>query len=206
MTAATIDPLESGSDDEGRQARIRAAADGDQRAWNELVRRYSSLITSVARRYRLDPDSIDDVRQVVWMRCYTHLAELRDPAALPGWLRTMAHREALRMANSRRRFTVMDPADLERTLTGGDSAEDPSGGVLRSEAGQAVRDALAELTPEQRRLLIILHSETGLSYQEVSQVLGMPTGSIGPTKARCLVKLRRTAALARYLNCPAESA
>lgn len=206
LTTTTIEPIGSGSDDDDSLAGIvRAAADGHRGAWNELVRRYSSLITAIARRYRLDAASVDDVGQVVWTRCYTSLTALRNPAAMPGWLKTMAHREALRLATAQSRFTATDPADLER-MHAGAAVEDPSWRVLRSEANQVVRDGLAELTPDQRRLLIVLHSGTGVPYQELSRTLGMPTGSIGPTRARCLAKLRRTSALQRDLNPQAEPA
>ena len=191
---------------EERADLVRAAANGDARAWEELVRTYSSLIAAIARRFRLDPASVQDVEQIVWMRCFAHLRTLREPAALPGWLRTMAHREALRMAAGQSRSTTMDPDDLERILADRETTADPSVEALRSEAARAVQDGLSELTPDQRRLLIVLHADTGIPYQEFSRTLGMPTGSIGPTKSRCLTKLRRTAALQRYLSPPAESA
>ena len=93
----------------------------------------------------------------------------------------------------------MDPVDLERLLdrTG---VADGSADLLRAEAGQAVRDALAELPVEYRRLLLLLHADAQPSYREISQALGIPAGSIGPTRARCLAKLRRTSALRSYLD------
>jgi len=178
---------------------VPAAAAGDRDAWERLVARYSSMVGNVARGYRLNAGDVEDVTQTVWMRCFQHQSQLRDARALPGWLKTTTQHEALRLCTSQTRSTSMDPVDLERMLdrTG---VADGSTDLLRAEADQAVRDGLAELSPGQRRLLVLLHADAQPSYREISQALGIPAGSIGPTRARGLAKLRRTEALRNYLE------
>jgi RNA polymerase sigma factor (sigma-70 family) len=186
-------------------ALIPAAAAGDRAATANLVNRYTSLIRNVARGYRLTESDVEDVIQTVWMRCFQHLARLREPRALPGWLKTTAQHEALRLSTAQVRSTATDPADLERLLdrTG---VADGSADLLRQEAGRVVRDGLAELSAAQRRLLILLHADAQPSYREISEALGIPQGSIGPTRARSLAKLRRTAALRNYLDAAGTAA
>ena len=178
---------------------VPAAAAGDRTACKSLVDRYTSMVRNVARGYRLGESDIDDVAQTVWMRCFQHLSGLREPRALPGWLKTTAQHEALRLSTAQLRSTCMDPTDLDRILdrTG---VADGSADLLRAEADQAVRNGLAELPDPQRRLLILLHADAQPSYREISEALGIPQGSIGPTRARGLAKLRRSPALRTYLE------
>jgi RNA polymerase sigma factor (sigma-70 family) len=187
----------SGAD--GLGVLVAAAAAGDRHAWRDLVGRYTSMVRSVARGYRLNDSDVDDVAQTVWLRCFQHLSRLREPRALPGWLKTTTQHEALRLSTSRARWTSMDPVELERALDRTD-VSDGSGDVLRAEAGQALRDALAELPGNHRRLLAMLHSEVQPSYRDISQALGIPAGSIGPTRARSLEKLRRTSVMRSYFG------
>lgn len=176
---------------------VADAIAGDRRAWNRLVHRYSAMVGRVARGYRLTEGDVEDVVQAVWMRCFESLGRIRDPRALPGWLKTTAQNEALRVANARHRSEPTDPIDLERLL-GDDADPDGTGRLLRAEADQVVRDGLAELTPAHRQLLLMLHNDSRPSYRDIGRVLGMPTGSIGPTRARCIAKLRQTLAVSRY--------
>ena len=166
-----------------------------------MVERYSSMLPNVTRGYRLNDADVDveDVVQAVWLRCFQHLSQLRDARALPGWLKTTAQHEALRLSPSRARSMSVDPVDLERMLDGTGIA-DCSADLLRAEAGQAVRDGLAELPVESRRLLLLLHADVQPSYREISRELGIPAGSIGPTRARSLAKLWRTVALRSHLD------
>jgi RNA polymerase sigma factor (sigma-70 family) len=173
---------------------IVAARKGDAEAWKALVRRYTPLVNAVTRRYRLALADAEDVSQMVWLKLFENLAGLRETRALPGWIKTTAQREALRILNARRRTQPMDPSvliglDPQSPDEGADSA------LLRMERNRAVQHGLAELAPEHRRLLVLLHAEPRASYKEISTTLGMPPGSIGPTRARCLVKLRKTEAM-----------
>jgi len=197
----TTDPAlpKQASEDDRLDALVPAAAAGDRDAFNRLVDRYTPLIRNVARGYRLSQFDVDDVVQTVWMRCFQHLAGLREPRALPGWLKTTTQHEALRLSTAQVRSTAMDPVDLERLLDRNEVA-DGCVDLLRAEAGQAVRDGLAELSSTQRRLLVLLHADAEPSYREVSRVLGIPQGSIGPTRARGLAKLRQSLPVRTYLD------
>lgn len=186
-------------------ALIPAAAAGDRAAAASLVNNYTSLIRGVARRYRLTESDVEDVTQTVWMRCFQHLTRLREPRALPGWLKATAQHEALRLSTAQVRSTAMDPADLERILDR-NGVSDGTADLLREEAGRAVRDGLAELPAAQRRLLILLHADAQPSYRQISEALGIPQGSIGPTRARSLAKLRRMPALRSYLDAAGTAA
>ena len=173
---------------------IAAATAGDPRGWDGLVDRYRPLVQQVARRYRLSHHQSQDVSQAVWLRLLENIGRIREPLALPGWILTTTKNEALRVLNADRRIRLvaaMDDPTLDRRSQGAA----PEDGLLRKERHQAVHDGLAELKPEHRELLLLLRAEPPVSYQEISSRLGMPIGSIGPTRARCLKKLRQTAAI-----------
>jgi RNA polymerase sigma factor (sigma-70 family) len=181
---------------------VAAALEGDGVAWKVLVKRYSPLIDSVSRQYRLSLSDAEEVGQGVWLRLFENLARLRDARALPGWIKTTTRNEALRILAARRKVEPMDPCVMmTRDLQGWDDGVDRD--LLRRERDQAVLDGLAELAPEHRRLLVLLHSEPQVSYQEISNTLGIPTGSIGPNRARCLDKLRKTTAVRTFVR-PAD--
>ncbi len=172
---------------------VSAAQAGDAEAWNDLVRQLLPLVRGVINRVRLSPADAADVNQTVWLRLVEHLDELREPRALPGWLATTARREALRIIEMKKRTTPVDPQDsgIERIEAPGEIDDL----VLKAERAQAVRDGLAELPAQRRRLLELLVAEPPLSYEEISQTLSIPIGSIGPTRARALAQLRNTKAM-----------
>jgi RNA polymerase sigma factor (sigma-70 family) len=177
---------------------VAAAAEGDRLAWKDLVDRYTPLVRHTIRRYRLSHDDLEDVSQSVWLRLVQHLHRLREPLALPGWLVTTTKNEALRVLTSGRRTELIDPQDLsrlEREYPGLAPGEE----ILRVESHHSLHDGLAELKPEHRELLVLLHSDPQVPYREISKRTGMPTGSIGPTRARCLKKLRATTAIRALL-------
>ena len=171
---------------------VTRASAGDDGAWNEIVERYIPLVWKICVRYQLSAADIEDVGGTVWLGLFEQLGKLREPAALPGWLATTTQRECLRVLKQSRRYE----------LFGGD----PGDGVLAAEAGKAMieeeillaernaklRAALAELAEDDRRLLTLLLSDPPLPYARISEILGMPQGSIGPTRARCLARLRRS--------------
>ena len=182
---------------------VIAARGGDLAAWNVLIRRWTPLVRSITFRYRLSRSDAEDVRQMVWLRLFENLMRLRDPRALPGWIRTTTNYEALRVMALARRAEPMDPSVLVRLYPQCGVVPDEAEvdrDLLRLERDRAVQEGLAELAAEHRQLLILLHSEPKVSYQEISSALGMPPGSIGPTRARCLEKLRRTNAVQIFLR------
>jgi len=172
---------------------IRAAIEGNQSAWDGLVGRYAPLVRRVARQYRLNSSDADDLHQILWLRVFQHLADLREPDALPGWISSTARREAMRIVNSLQRTELIDPHLEGRfTRTEFDPAHGVDAGVIRAELHRAIQDGLSELAAEQRELLVLLVADPPLSYQQISQRMGIPVGSIGPTRARCLRKLAAT--------------
>ena len=136
----------------------------------------------VTRRYQLLDNDFFDMNQFVWLRLLENIDRIREPRALAGWIVATARNEALRMLTGHRRLQLVDAIDdlaTERTA----HQETPAEHLIRQERRRAVRDGLAELKPEQRELLLLLHAEPRLSYQEISRRLNIPTGSIGPTRA-----------------------
>ena len=171
---------------------VNAAIGGSNDAWNALVQRFAPLVSGVALRHRLSQSDADDVAQTVWLRLVEHLADLREPRALPGWIVTTTRHEALRVVSARSRVEVVDPqADIRLHSVDND---DVATNLLLAERRRAVRAGLANLQDPQRELLL-LTADPENSYRQISQHLGIPTGSIGPTRARCLKKLRDTTAL-----------
>ena len=170
---------------------VAAAVAGNRTAWDTLVQRFAPLVTSVTRRFGLTPSDADDVRQTVWLRLVEHLADLREPRALPGWIATTARREALRVLSARRRVDVADPQTDTRLDTG--TTDEPDANLLQAERREAVHAGLAELQAPHRDLLQLTVAD--ITYRQISRRLGIPIGSIGPTRARCLRKLRNTAPL-----------
>jgi len=179
---------------------VRASASGSETAWNELVRRYSPLVMAVTRTYQLTADDAKDVSQTVWLRLVENLANLREPDALPGWLATTTQRECIRQLRQGRRVLPVDPhTDGALQLC---EAVDPDTDILRAELHQAMRDGLAALPARDQALLKLRAADPPKSYEEISQIMGMPIGSIGPTLRRSLDRLRETSAMRAYLATP----
>jgi RNA polymerase sigma factor (sigma-70 family) len=173
---------------------VASALAGDAGAWNDLVDRYLPLVTAVIRRYRLSASDADDVNQTVWLRLVEHLDGLREPRALPGWLATTARHEALGLIRRRSRDLPVDPATaaFEGDGAGAPELDDD---LVRDLRAQALRDALEDLPPKRRELLLLLLADPPVPYEEISARLGIPKGSIGPTRARALEQLRGSRAL-----------
>jgi len=174
---------------------VRASADGDEAAWNELVRRFAHPVMAVIRSYRLAPADAEDVYQTVWLKLVEHLGSLRDPEALPGWLRSTTMHECIRQLERRRRTVPVDPQAGEAMQP---SADDIEAAAMRAELRVALRDGLAELSEEDQALLRLY--ALAEPYKNVAELLQMKTGSIGPTLGRSLARLRQTRALRRYLG------
>jgi RNA polymerase sigma factor (sigma-70 family) len=200
-TASTLIPpqlTDSPADTTVSDLVARAKA-GDRQAWDALVERYAPLIWSICRRHRLGRADADDVAQSVWLRLVDQLDRVRDPAALPGWLATTARRECLRVlcATQGPRAT-MYALDVE-TLPD-ERAGVADQGLLAAERHAALREAFATLSPSDQQLIALLLDDPPVSYAEISARLGIPVGSIGPTRRRCVDKLRRHPAIAALIN------
>lgn len=167
---------------------VAAALDGDHSSWNRLVDRYTPLVLSVVRRHRLQGSDAEDVVQTVWLRLIEHLHGIREPAALPGWIITTARNECLHVIKSHRLAFPADLGEQGRRVDADEPAIDSH--LLEVERHEALLIALAELPERQRSLLLLLTEDPPLSYEEISRRLGLPVGSIGPTRARALARVR----------------
>ena len=166
---------------------VEAAAAGDSHAWDALVAGFTPMVRSVARRHRLSLADQDEVLQNTWLKLLKYIGRLREPAALAGWLATTARNESIRVLHDGTRTAhELEDAAVEPCLddTFADDLE------LR-ERKAAVRAALSRASDADRLLMSALMVEPARSYTEVSEELRMPVGSIGPTRARILARLRR---------------
>ncbi|MCA2218969.1 RNA polymerase sigma factor [Jidongwangia harbinensis] len=177
---------------------VKASIDRDEHAWEELVRRFAGLVAFVIRHYRLSPADTQDVGQLVWLRLVEHLGQIREPAALPGWLATTTRHECERFLRINGRSVAMDPL----TMQVADDPDDPEidAVLLAAERRQVLLNGLRELSPQHRELLLMLTADPPYSYADISRILGIPIGSIGPTRSRVLDKLRETDAVRAYLD------
>jgi RNA polymerase sigma factor (sigma-70 family) len=177
---------------------VAGAKNGDKGAWDDLVERYAPLVWAVCRRFRLSYDDVDDVGQSVWLSLIEHLPDLRDPAALPGWIVTTTYRECLRLVRVGRRTEPTDPDDVQSDVPDGVLPIDEE--LLVHERRQAVRSGFAQLSPRCQSLLSLLVKDPPEPYAEISRKLHMAVGSIGPNRSRCLDRLRHTPALTALIE------
>jgi RNA polymerase sigma factor (sigma-70 family) len=165
---------------------LARAGQGDQRAWDALVDQHTTLLYAVARSFRLPPADASDVVQTTWLRLVEHLDRIQDPTRLVGWLVTTARREALRVL---RRGGRERPAVEDSVFDRADDAEPVHAALLTDERNRALWAAYRQLPDKCRQLLRVAVWEPK-AYEEISAALGMPVGSIGPTRRRCLTRLR----------------
>lgn len=169
--------------DEGPGLLLERCRGGDQAAWGVLVREYGGLVFAVARRCGLAEDACEDVAQITFASLASHLGSLREPAALPGWLATTARREAIRRSKA-------DGPRQGSLITIEPASDDRPPSIEDLEDHQRLRSALERLGDRCRKLLRALYFEASTpDYRGIADRLGMPVGSIGPTRQRCLAKL-----------------
>lgn len=176
---------------------VRDCLRGDQHAWIQLVDRYSRLVHSVPVRYGLSPQVVDDVGQDVFLALARHLHQVEDPEALPAWLITTARRLSWRAAQKQNREATLETVELSGSILGeteplvGLTAPSISD-LLRGWGHQEILAAgLARLQERCRHLLTLIFLDRDEpSYDDIASRLDLPKGSIGPTRSRCLGKLR----------------
>jgi RNA polymerase sigma factor (sigma-70 family) len=178
---------------------VAGARRGEHAAWTTLLERFLPLIRAVARGYRLNEQDVDDVGQTVFLHLLEHLGSIREPRALPGWITTTTRRESLKVVRRHRQTILLDPVDVAISDAAAGDHGDLDSQLLRAEEAQALRDGLEHLPQARRDLLLLLAEDQPLSYREISRLLAMPIGSIGPTRARSLVHLRATPPMRHYL-------
>lgn len=164
------------------------AANGDKYAWERLVDQYARLIWSITREFKLVESDAADVVQTTWMRLIEHVDRLKHPERVGSWLAATARNECLRVLAARKRVVLADgdiafdgPAEHEPAV---DEA------LLAEERAEIVRAAMAHLPWRWQRLMELLMSDPPASYADIANELGLPIGSIGPTRGRCLARLR----------------
>ena len=180
---------------------VTGARNGEKQAWDAVVDRYAPLIWSICRRHGLGRADTEDVGQAVWLHLVGHLGNLREPAALPGWLATTARRECLRVGRPLAAGQVLDAETLPDDQAG---AAEPE--LLAAERQAALRAAFLDLPPRGQRLIALLLEDPPVPYAEISARLGIPIGSIGPTRRRYLDKMRRHPAIAALIRAEAATA
>jgi RNA polymerase sigma factor (sigma-70 family) len=172
----------------GLEALIRAANDGDDAAWGLIVDRFSGLVWATARAHRLSNADASDVVQTTWLRLVEHLDRIHNPDGLGAWLATTARHECLRLIRLRGRELATDESSLFDAPT-----DDPvDERLITRERDRALQRALRTVGERCQSLLRMLAAPDPPSYEEIGAALGMPIGAIGPTRARCLEKLRRS--------------
>ena len=167
---------------------VARAAGGDQHAWNALVQQFGGLVWTIARAHRLGDADAADVAQLTWLRLVEHLADLKDPGRVGAWLATTARRECLRVLRHTKRNVPSGDDDM---LDEESDEPAPHSRLLGAERDQALWRSFARLPPRDRILLRLLTSCEMPRYEEIAAALDMPIGSIGPTRARALERLRR---------------
>jgi RNA polymerase sigma factor (sigma-70 family) len=174
---------------------VTAATAGDTTALSSLIDRFGARIRAVARRHRLAVHDVEDVMQTTWLRLLEHGDSIRDPLAVGAWLETTARRECLRVLTSTTRERPTGEMLLEEPAPPVDEQE-----LVAAERRAALASALEKLPRKQRRLLSMLLLEPAPSYVDISRALDMPIGSIGPTRARSLARLRENQALTETIE------
>jgi RNA polymerase sigma factor (sigma-70 family) len=166
---------------------VRAAREGSEDALGQIVTELSPLVWQVARAAGLSSSDAEDVLQTVWMRLVAHLDDIYDSSALTGWLVTTTRREAWRVRAAARRLLPADQESFAGLPDQGPGAEEQ---VILDDRQQVLWAAIARLSKRCQALLRIVAFAPRPDYAAVAAELGMPVGSIGPTRGRCLAKLR----------------
>ena len=176
---------------------VAAARNGDKQAWDAIVERYAPLVWSICRRYGISGPAAEDVAQYVWLHLVESLNNLRDPAALPSWISTTTRRECYRIR--RVQGPVAGDAQVLENLPDG-NAKTVEYELLMAERHATLREAFARLPLPYQRLLALLVADPPVPYAEISARLGIPVGSIGPSRGRALDRLRRDPAIVGLIN------
>ena len=168
---------------------VKACLSGDQEAWSLLIDKYKALIYSIPVKYGLSQQEAADVFQATCTELLVRLPDLREPRALPKWLMQVAHHESYRWKRQSQRTVSRDDAEADLPEPATPAIAESL--VLQTQEEQMLREAMAVLTPQCRRLVELLFFETpSRPYTEVAAELGLAVGSIGFTRQKCLERLR----------------
>ena len=165
---------------------VRAAATGDAPAWDRLMDAYGRLIWAITRDYKLSDSDASDVVQTTWLRLVEHIGRLERPERVAAWLATTARNECLRCIAARKRVVLVGEENGLENIAG--FAQPVDEALLAAERARTVRDALKLLPHRWQRLMELIMAEQ--PYAVIADRLSVPVGSIGPTRGRCLDRLR----------------
>jgi len=181
-------------------AGIRA---GDESAWRAMSKRYEPLLRWLTRCCGLSAEDADDAVQLTWLRCLEHIDQLSDSGKLGGWLATICRRECIRLATKARCEVPLSPSDFAESVDDGREECDPCAEAILREQWNRLHLAIMALPVRQRTVLVELMRREDQSYLDLSRRLGIPVGSIGPTRQRAVSRLRldpRIAALSSEMS------
>jgi RNA polymerase sigma factor (sigma-70 family) len=183
----TISPPEITSD---HTELLQRAGNRDPGAWEEIVRRYSGVVTAKVRSFRLQEADAHDAVQMTWLRLAENCHRIQLPEHLGGWLATTAGRECLRILHHQAQHIPALPGGTAERIA--DPSVGPEQRVVDADTAQRLWNVVSTLSPRRQTLLRELFSGTPRSYTEVARAIGIPAGGVGPTRARALTQLRRS--------------
>ena len=168
---------------------VMRARKGDPGAWEELVARFGGMIAATGRRYRLGAPDVAELQQTTWLRLVENLHRIEQPERVGGWLATTARRESLQLL--KRAAKYHGGADEMLANMPDRHLPEPDARPIAEERDVVLRAAWGRLKPRCHELLSLLMTDDPLEYKDLSALLQMPVGSIGPTRQRCLEHLRK---------------
>jgi RNA polymerase sigma factor (sigma-70 family) len=178
-------------------AGIRA---GDESAWRAMSDQYEPLLRWHARRCGLWAEDVDDAIQLTWLRCLEHIDQLTDADRLNNWLVTICRRECIRLATKARREVPLSPPEMAQLIDTGREECDPCAEAALRDQCNRLHQAIMALPGRQQAVLVELLRREDQSYLDLSGRLGLPVGSIGPTRQRALSRLRLDPRIADLLS------
>ncbi len=171
------------------------ALQGDQQAWREIVDRLKGVSWKVLYGLQMTEEDRKDAFASTFFRLYEHLGSIRDFDKLPGWVATTTRNEAHTIFRRQRHTASLDDLPLRDA-----PSVEPDDQLEADELRTAMHAAFRRLPKESQALMRLLTADPPIGYDEISQILDMPRGSIGPMRQRCLDRLRNTPEMAPYLN------
>ena len=186
MATATVIDVSAEAMNNGADL-LLGVSKGDPTSWNEVIRRYGALVSATVRSFRLQEADARDAVQMTWLRLAENAHRVQYPDRLAGWLVTTARHECLRIMRQAKAGAKL--IDVETVIVA-DSAVGPEQHVIGADTTRIVWTLVDELSPRQRTVLRTLFTEQTVRYAEVARAAGIPTGAIGPTRARALRQLR----------------
>jgi RNA polymerase sigma factor (sigma-70 family) len=168
---------------------VQEAKGGNPEAWGELVARFGLMIAATGRRYRLTPADVAELQQTTWLRLVENIHRVEQPERIGGWLATTARRESLQLLRKAARYRPGADEMLDNMPD--NRLPEPDARPIAGEREAMLHAAWERLQPRCQEILSRLVTDDPVGYKDLSALLQMPVGSIGPTRARCLQHLRR---------------